>query len=186
VSGAVSVKVHLPSGRTVNAAVLRTDKTNDIAILKIETATTPLPLATGPAEVGQKVATLGFPNTTLQGREVKLTDGIVSSLSGIRGARGTMQISAPIQPGNSGGPLLDLYGAVIGIVTARLSDKAAIMESGAVPQAVNYATKVSLARPLLTEFALKTTPPDSATELTLTELAKSASPSVFLLEVTLK
>jgi S1-C subfamily serine protease len=85
----------------------------------------------------------------MQGVEPKYTDGKISSLSGMRDDPSEYQISVPVQPGNSGGPLCDINGEVVGIVVARLSDVAALRESGAVPQNVNYAVKAKHALQLL-------------------------------------
>ena len=70
------------------------------------------------ADVGEEVFVLGYPLTQALGNEVKLTNGIVSSRTGYQGDIATYQISAPVQPGNSGGPMFDSRGNVIGIVVA--------------------------------------------------------------------
>jgi arginine/ornithine transport system substrate-binding protein len=72
---------------------------------------------------------------------VKFTDGTISSLSGIRDEPNTFQISVPIQPGNSGGPLVNREGVVIGVVVAKLSATAALNSGSSIPEAVNYAVK---------------------------------------------
>ncbi|MFO1458825.1 MAG: serine protease [Verrucomicrobiota bacterium] len=94
-------------------------------------------------KVGASVFTLGFPNPQVQGITPKFTSGEISAISGIQDDPRHFQISVPIQPGNSGGPLIDNYGNVIGIITSRLSDSYSVNTSGAIPQNVNYALKSS-------------------------------------------
>jgi S1-C subfamily serine protease len=100
-------------------------------------------------KLGDTVFALGFPNVRLQGFEPKLTKGEINGLAGAQDDPRHFQISAAIQPGNSGGPLVNLSGNVVGIVTARLSDAAGLLTSGALPQNVNYALKSSYAQVFL-------------------------------------
>lgn len=101
------------------------DEEHDLALIKINDprfhgfGKLPYALKTTPADVGESVFVLGYPMISTMGDEIKLTTGIVSSLSGFQGNRYDYQISAPIQPGNSGGPLFDNHGNVIGIVNAK-------------------------------------------------------------------
>jgi serine protease Do len=89
------------------------------------------------------VATIGFPVPQLQGYSPKLAKGEIASLSGIHDDPQEFQISVPVQHGNSGGALVDEHGNVVGIVAAKLSARAALAESGALPENVNYAVKSS-------------------------------------------
>ncbi len=99
--------------------------------------------------MGDTVFTLGFPNIGLQGLKPKLTKGEISSLTGIRDDPRYYQISVAVQPGNSGGPLVDEKGEVVGVVISRLGDAVALEASGMLPQQVNYAVKISHATSLL-------------------------------------
>lgn len=125
-------RVQLPGG-PVEADLVRDDAENDLAILKLKQ---PLPSAlairaSSSVRLGEGVATLGYPQITLQGVEPKFGRGEISSLSGMRDDPREFQISVPLQPGNSGGPLVDLSGQVVGVVVSGL-------RSG---QFVNYAVK---------------------------------------------
>jgi S1-C subfamily serine protease len=133
------------------ADVVEVDRDYDLAVLKISGAdVSPLAISRkDSAELGDSVFTIGFPNIEMQGMEPKYTDGKISSLAGMQDDPHEYQISVPVQPGNSGGPLCDANGDVVGIVVARLNDLAALRESGAVPQNVNYAVKSKLALRLL-------------------------------------
>jgi S1-C subfamily serine protease len=93
--------------------------------------------------LGGTVATVGFPNIGLQGFSPKLAKGEIASLSGAADDARYFQISVPVQPGNSGGALVDEHGNVIGIVSAKLDASAALAASGSLPENVNYAVKSS-------------------------------------------
>jgi S1-C subfamily serine protease len=94
-------------------------------------------------KMGSTVATVGFPNIGLQGFAPKLAKGEVAAVSGAQDDPRFFQISVPLQPGNSGGALVDERGNVVGVVSAKLSAGAALETSGALPENVNYAVKSS-------------------------------------------
>ena len=119
------------------------DAANDLALLKAEGRFAPLPVASSRAvKLGSTVATVGFPNIGLQGFAPKLAKGEIASLSGASDPR-YFQISVPVQPGNSGGALVDERGNVIGVVAAKLNSATALAATGALPENVNYAVKSS-------------------------------------------
>ncbi len=127
-----------------NATVVATDKNNDLALLKvrgctISSANIPYSVKSVTSDVGEDVFVLGYPLTSTMGDEIKLTTGVISSKTGFQGDVSQYQISAPIQPGNSGGPLFDSKGNVIGIVSAK--------HKGA--ENVGYAIKASYLRNLM-------------------------------------
>ena len=129
---------------TIAAKVVKVDKANDLALLKAEGKFTALPVITSRGvRLGATAATVGFPNTGLQGFAPKLAKGEIASLAGAQDDARHFQISAPIQPGNSGGALVDERGNVIGVVVAKLSQRAALATSGALAENVNYAVKSS-------------------------------------------
>lgn len=113
--------------KTYNAKVLISDKANDISILKIEDksftnfAQLPYAVKTPILDVGTSVFALGYPMSDILGEEIKVTDGIISSKTGYQGDVVTYQISVPIQPGNSGGPLFDKNGNLVGITNGGCS-----------------------------------------------------------------
>jgi S1-C subfamily serine protease len=109
------------------AIVIASDAKSDLAVLQIIDSrftgfnTLPYIFKKNPADVGESIFVLGYPLTATMGEEVKLTNGIISSKTGYEGDISMYQISAPVQPGNSGGPLFDSQGNVIGIVSAKLT-----------------------------------------------------------------
>jgi len=129
--------------------VEKTDPNNDLAILKAVNrcpATSWLRLGSyADVRVGDEILVIGYPLTAYLGTEARVTDGIVSSNSGLRGDPTRFQISAPIQPGNSGGPIVNQRFEVVGIATEKLSDAVAVTETGSIPQNVNFGVKADYA-----------------------------------------
>jgi serine protease Do len=93
----------------------------------------------GAARLGQRIFVLGYPFFGTFGTALNVTGGNVSALRGIGDDAATLTISAPVQPGNSGGPLLARDGTVIGVVFARLDSFSAVEATGALPENINYA-----------------------------------------------
>ena len=140
-----ATKVRLvTSAGLIDAKVVSVDEANDLALLKAEGKFLPLPIAASrTALLGSTVATIGFPDVGLQGFSPKLAKGEIASLSGAQDDPRYFQISVPVQPGNSGGALVDEHGNVIGIVSAKLDAATALASSGSLPENVNYAVKSS-------------------------------------------
>lgn len=111
--------------KTYKAKIILADKNNDLALIKIEDplfsslGKIPFVLKTSVASVGENIFVLGYPLRATMGDEIKLTNGIISSKTGFQGDITSYQISAPVQPGNSGGPLFDKNGNLIGIINAK-------------------------------------------------------------------
>ena len=109
-----------------SASVVVQDETNDLAILKLDDdvrlGQVPFSIKKDPSDVGENVFVLGYPLINSMGKDIKLTNGLISSKSGFEGNINSYQISAPVQHGNSGGPLFDMNGHLIGIVNAKHSE----------------------------------------------------------------
>jgi len=149
VQGAATVKVKI-GDKMQEAEVVKTDSVNDLAILKVTTSSRALPIApSSGVKLGDSVFTIGFPDIELQGVSPKLTKGDISGLAGIQDDPRTFQISVAVQPGNSGGPLVDNFGNVVGVIVAKLSAMAVFETTGDLPEDVNYATKSSALQTLL-------------------------------------
>lgn len=101
--------------------------------------------AAGPAALNSDVTVIGYPLSGLLGG-VNVTRGAVSSLSGLGGDATRMQISAPVQPGNSGGPVIDIRGAVVGVVVSKLDARYVAETMGDIPQNVNFAVRGEIAK----------------------------------------
>jgi TPR repeat protein len=143
VSDATQIRLVTSAG-LISAKVVKVDTTNDLALLKADGKFSPVPIAASRAvKLGGTVATVGFPNIGLQGFAPKLAKGEIASLSGAADDARYFQISVPVQPGNSGGALVDEHGNVVGVVSAKLDAATALASSGALPENVNYAVKSS-------------------------------------------
>lgn len=139
------------------ADVMASDATNDLALLKLpqpgDMAQPPYEVATlragSTVSLGEDVVAAGYPLSGILDNDLNITPGIVSATSGIGGDPRYIQITTPVQPGNSGGPLLDRSGDVIGVVSAKLDWVAASEASGALPENVNFAVRAPLLTALL-------------------------------------
>jgi hypothetical protein len=125
--------------QSFKAKVIQADKENDLAVIKIVDPlfkpfkSIPYAFRMQGINVGEKVFAMGYPRPGIQGEEVKITDGLISSKTGFQNDNKSFQISAPIQPGNSGGPLFDYSGNLIGLTSSGIP-------SG---ENVGYAIKIS-------------------------------------------
>jgi len=132
------------AGRRLPGRVSATDRRRDLAVITVPAEAGP-PLSFRDAPVvrrGEGVVTYGFPLSGLLSSEPTLTTGNINALAGLRDDPNHFQISAPVQPGNSGGPLLDSQANVIGVVVSKLNAaRIAEMTGGDIPQNVNFAVK---------------------------------------------
>jgi hypothetical protein len=121
------------------------DKQNDLAVVRALGASGRpfLHLRQSTSRLGEDVAAFGYPLSTVLSDSVKVTTGNVNSLIGLHDDTRYLQISTPIQPGNSGGPLVDQRGALLGITTSTLSLSSTV-QSGVLPQNVNFAIRSSV------------------------------------------
>lgn len=147
VDGATHLYVYFPETKErYTAQTIKTDPTNDLAIVRINDPkfkgfpTIQYGFKKTVEDVGTDVFVLGYPRVDTMGEEVKLTTGVVSSRSGFQGNQSQYQVSAPVQPGNSGGPLFNDRGELIGIVSAKHTDGA---------ENVSYAVKLSYLNDLI-------------------------------------
>lgn len=154
-----------------SAEVVATDKTNDIAVLKIKDSrfygfgTIPYAISSRIAEKGEGIFVLGYPMTQVLGNEVKYTAGEINSLTGFQGDVATYQISAPVTHGNSGGPMFDSKGNVIGIVNSGITDKE-------IAENVGYAIKISYLKILIESAGLNVALPSNNTISSLSKQEK--------------
>jgi hypothetical protein len=134
--------------KTYSAIPLINDKLNDLAILKIQEEfdlgfELPFNIDFSVRDVGTEVFTLGYPMIDVIGSEIKFTDGKISAKSGIEGDIRQYQITTPIQPGNSGGPLFDMNGNIVGIIQSTLNRENYNAEN------VNFAIKSTILKNLI-------------------------------------
>lgn len=161
------------------ATIIASDKNNDLALLKISDnrfkgfGQIPYKVKTITSDVGEDIFVLGYPLTTTMGDEIKLTTGVISSKTGFQGDVALYQISAPVQPGNSGGPLFDGQGNLIGVVNAK--------HKGA--ENVSYAIKTSYLKNLVESVVTTPVFPNTnhVSNLALTGKVKSLKNFVYMI-----
>lgn len=131
------------AGQEIAATVIAVDARRDLALLRTEADAGPVLPFRRTAEVrrGENVVTYGFPLAGLLSSGPTLTTGDVSALAGLGDNPRQIQISAPVQQGNSGGPLLDLRGHVVGVIVSKLNAQRIAQATGDIPQNVNFAVK---------------------------------------------
>lgn len=184
INGATKIKVRGINGdftKPYSAKLIIEDKNNDLAIIQVSDSsftslgTIPFTISSKSSDVGSSVFALGYPLKAMMGDEIKLTNGIISSKSGFQGDVTSYQISVPLQPGNSGGPLFDANGNLVGIVNAKLT----------IGENVSYAVKASYLTNLID--LLPTAPKLSITNTLvgkqLTEQVKLVNKFVYIIEV---
>ena len=169
--------------KNYKATVIRSDKENDISILKIDDekfmGLPKLEYAfkeSGAMDVGASVFTIGFPLAlTGMGKEAKFTDGKISSKTGYNNSINTFQTTVPVQPGNSGGPLFDDKGKLIGIINAKIKDG----------DNVSYGIKLNYLKNLIEVLSETIDMPNNTTisALTLPEQVKILSNYVVLIKI---
>ena len=150
VKGGDTIAVWQPSTqKAYSARVLKVDKENDLAVLQVENFTAqPIPLATSFTEQrGEEVLTMGYPISDVLGREQKATFGRVNARAGYQDDVRFAQVDVPIHPGNSGGPLLNKKGEVVGVITAGVGVET--IRSEGMLHNVGYAMKVDYLWPVL-------------------------------------
>lgn len=183
VEGAKSIEIHGIQGdfsTGLSAEVVAFDKYNDLALLKINDSrfssfgSIPYSVKTSTADVGEDIFVLGYPLTSTMGDEIKYTTGVISSKTGYQGDVSLYQISAPVQPGNSGGPLFDADGVLIGIVNAKHQDA----------ENVGYAIKATYMKNLVESYTSSSIIPSKNTILSLSrpEQIKAIKKYVFLIK----
>jgi len=154
IDGAKQLTVVLPDKSTTPAEVVLTDPANDLAVLSAQlpaSASRGLVMSKAPVSLGTAVFTVGFPHPDMLGLKPKFTSGHVSSLAGQADDPRILQISTPVQAGNSGGPLVNQSGEVVGIISAKLSAAAVLEATGDLPQNVNFAVKSRYLQGLLAD-----------------------------------
>lgn len=142
----------------IPATVLVKDNVNDLALLKIQlrtkeyTLTEPNSVNVGDVrdmKEGDAVFSIGYPLVTELGKRAKISEGIINSISGVQDDPRMFQISVPIQPGNSGSPLFNNRGEVIGIITSTINNAYLVSQKKTFPQNVNFAVKINYLNNLL-------------------------------------
>ena len=137
--------------------VVSNDPSSDLALLKANVKPEQAAVfRSGPApRIGDAVVTFGFPLPGILSSDGNVSTGIMSATAGLQNDIRFVQISAPVQPGNSGGPVFDASGHVIGVVVAKLDALRVAQFTGDIPENVNFAVHWSEVRSLLDEQGIR-------------------------------
>lgn len=171
-------------GMPYKVSVQREDIANDLALL----VATPAPehflvFREGKRlRAGEQVVAIGFPLSNLLSAEPHVTTGSVTALAGLKGDTSTLEISAPLQPGNSGGPLLDQSGHVVGVTSSKLDAVRMASLTGDIPQNVNFATNARVAESFLDANDVRFETRHSENILSTADLVEESKPAVVLLK----
>lgn len=162
VEGCKSVQVTRIGATQEPARVLAQDQTNDLALLKVNDPPETVPTFAPRARIGENIYVFGFPLAGLLATSGNFTVGNVTATAGLNDDSRMVQISAPVQPGNSGGPLLDQSGKVVGVVVSKLNALRLAAVTNDVAQNVNFAIKSGVALNFLDTNGV--IPPESSPE----------------------
>jgi S1-C subfamily serine protease/tetratricopeptide (TPR) repeat protein len=162
---------------TAPARLIAEDRGNDLAVVQgFLEGVTPLLFRDGRSiRPADQVVAVGFPLASILGSAPQVTTGTVTSLSGIKDDTRYLQITAPIQPGSSGGPLVDLSGHVVGVIVATVNTLAVASATGSIPQNVNFAIKASAAREFLDAKVVEQTGAPSTERLDPADVGETTS-----------
>lgn len=133
------------------------------------------------ARHGEEVITIGFPMPDVLSTDISTTTGIISSLTGAGNDPRHLLFTAPIQPGNSGGPLVDRFGTVVGVIVAKFDALGAAERTRDIPQNVNFAIKSELAKDFLTKAGAKFSSRPPASKLDVEDVVQYYKKSVVLI-----
>ena len=162
---------------TVAAVVVSTNEANDLALLKADFRPDAVAAFRGGSSVrqGEEVVAYGFPHYGQFSSQGNLTDGLITALSGFQDDLRFLQISAPVQAGNSGGPLMDRSGNIVGVVVAKADALLIAEESGGdLIQNVNFAIRGSLAQSFLDTNNVDYDIDDSTDPLAIADIGERA------------
>jgi S1-C subfamily serine protease len=182
--GCTAMIARTASGEQIPATVIAIDAQRDLALLRTEADAGPiLPFRRAAAvRRGENVVTYGFPLAGLLSSGPTLTTGDVSALAGLADNPRQIQISAPVQQGNSGGPLLDLHGHVVGVIVSKLNAQRIAQATGDIPQNVNFAVKHTEAVDFMREHGVQPQLDDATGPLrTAAEIGEVANASTVFL-----
>lgn len=181
------IKGNLAGEAAMVLRVVSSDATNDLALLQAPATAVFKDFAKirdRSMHSGDSVVAIGFPLHGYLSSDLTVTTGIVSSLSGFRNHTGRLQISAAVQPGNSGGPLFDLSGQVAGVVVAKLNALRMIKETGQLTENINFAIKTGALRDFLDNSVVPYQTAEPRGELKTTDIAANARAYTMLISCT--
>jgi TPR repeat protein len=170
--------------RKMQLTVVGTDPENDLALLKLPSPSPNIARFREGRNIraGDGVVTVGFPLHGLLASEANVTTGAVSALAGIGNDTRFLQITVPIQPGSSGGPLLDQSGNIVGIIVGKLDAIKIAKTTGDLPQNINFAINGAVAKSFLDANSVEYELASSGKKLESSDVGRQAKHFTLLLE----
>jgi S1-C subfamily serine protease len=179
------IQGNLSGEAPVKLRLVSSDETNDLALLQAPSPLKEVATIRDKAiHPGDSVVAIGYPFHGLLTSDFTVTTGIVSSPSGILNDTRYLQISAAVQPGNSGGPLLDAGGEVVGMVAAKLNALKFAKATGNIPENINFAIKTGTLRDFLDNSVVPYQTADTKNELKTSDIARNARAFTLLISCT--
>ena len=159
---------------SVVAKVVAQDAEHDLALLESNVQSNHVAkLHIGPISLGESVWVYGFPLQDILSAP-NFTSGMIAATSGLKNNVNELQITAPVQPGNSGSPLLDKFGNVVGVVDSKLNAIKVSVEKNDIPQNINFAVKASVAISFMSTNGIESTTSTESKRIDPVEIAKTA------------
>jgi S1-C subfamily serine protease len=181
------ISASLPAQAPIVLRTVSTDETNDLALLQSPKTFDDVAVIRATAvRPGDAVIAIGYPLHGLLTSDFTVTAGIVSSLSGLLNDTRYLQISAEVQSGNSGGPLLDTSGEVVGVVSSKLNALKVVKATGDLPQNINFAIKTGAMRDFLDNSVVSYKMAEPKGELKTADIARQARAYTMLISCTAK
>ncbi|WP_024509646.1 trypsin-like peptidase domain-containing protein [Bradyrhizobium sp. ARR65] len=186
IDGCTDIRGNLSGQPATTLRVVSSDANNDLALLQGPTTSFKdfAKIRDRSIRSGDSVVAIGYPFHGLLTSDFTVTTGIVSSLSGILNDSRYLQISAAVQPGNSGGPLLDTSGLIVGVVSEKLNAVAIVRATGSIPENVNFAIKTGAIRDFLDNSVVPYETAEPKGELKTPEIAGNARAYTLLITCT--
>jgi V8-like Glu-specific endopeptidase len=184
IKNATRITITVPGRQAVAARLVTSDQEKDLAILQVSLRNlTALPIASSEAvQVLDSVTVLGYPLPDELGTALSASDGKVNAVrEGRNSSTSLFQIDANVNPGNSGGPLLNNHGEVVGIVVAKINSLQYAKENGSLPERINFAIPINEAQALLRKVIPNFTLSNRQEVLTDQQVFQSAKGSTVLI-----
>ena len=175
ISDCRTLSFRLPGSPPVETSILATNEGFDLALLKADISTPAVSFQSQRRiRLGDDIVVYGFPLLGDLSSQGNLTSGLVSALTGLNDDLSTFQISAQIQPGNSGGPVFDQYGTVVGVVVSTANQDYFAQQSGNIPQNVNFAITADITQTFMRANNIRYQTADRTAELRTADIAEQA------------
>ena len=174
VRGCSTVQISLVNSTPHTARVMGADEKNDLALVRTDFQPKAVPAFRTDVRMGDSIAVYGFPLPGMLGSSGNFTMGHITALEGLSDDTRLLQIQAPIQSGNSGGPVLDEYGNVSGVVVSKLDELKIAGETQSMPQMANFAIKAAVVLNFLEARGARPTASPNTQHISPAEIAERA------------